>query len=162
MIVVAALTVGLLTGLLVLVPLGLRNGDEVGDTLVLDVEPDASPRGARATVSNPAPEPVLVGLGLRRPGLRLRLEAGAYVKVRTARISPELLAGRQAVLGVVLPRGASTFVVPAGPGLGRTAELVVVVGQSGRLRTIHRAVRLPAPAPRLRPSFARRSVRVEP
>lgn len=146
MILAVVLVLLLLAGVFGLIRAGFRDGDVTGDTLVLDVEARSRPRGARATVSNPGREPVLVGLVLRRPGVRLRLDGGSYVKVRTAKISSELMPGRQATLGVVLPGEASSFVVPAPAGLGRKAELVAVVGQAGRLRTIHRMVRMSAPS----------------
>jgi hypothetical protein len=161
MIVAAFLTVAVLAGVLALVRAGFRDGDELGDALVLGAAPSARPRGTRTTVSNPGAEPVLVGFTLGRPGIRLRLEIGGYVRVRTARIAPEVMASRQAVVGVVRPGESCTFVVPAGPGLGRRAELVAVIGQAGRLRTIHRMVRLPAPARRRRliPARAREQAR---
>lgn len=150
----------LLVCVLMLIPLGLRAGDKPGDALLLAVEPQAAPRGASVTITNPGEVAVIVGLSLRRRGVRLRLEGESYTRLRTSRTAPELLPASQAAVGVVTPDEPAIFSVPADARLGRRAELVVVVGQRDRLRTIHRLVRLPeveAPKPAGLPS---RPVRV--
>lgn len=131
-----------LAGVILLIPLGLRAGDRRDDALLLDVEPLAEPRGASVTVSNPGEVPVLLGLSLRRAGLRLRLEGPSYVRVRNGRITPDLRVGTQSAIGIVDAGETATFAVPAEPGIRRRAELVVVIGQPRRLRTLHRLVAL--------------------
>jgi hypothetical protein len=57
-----------------------------------------------------------------------------------------LLAGRHAVVGVVEAGAAETVLVPVPADIPRRAELVVAVGESSRLRVVHRAVECrPAP-----------------
>jgi hypothetical protein len=142
-ILVGLLVALVLGGLISLVVVGVRAGDRPGDALLLDVAPRSSPRGARATLTNPGGAPVIFGISLRRPGLRVRLEGGSYVRIRTGRTDSELLAARQAQVGALAAGETRTFVVPAGARLGRRAELVVVIGQSSRLRTVHRLLVLP-------------------
>lgn len=137
-----------LAGLLWLAVVGVREGDGLDDALLVAVEPHPVPRGVRATIANPGALPVIVGLSLRRPGLRLRLEGGVYVRIASGGTTGELLPSHQTVMGALAPGQSATFVVPADPGLRRSAELAAVVGQRTRLRTIHRLVPLPAPAPR--------------
>lgn len=137
-------------GLLWLVLVGVREGDKPDDALLVDVEPYSAAPGVSATVTNPGTRPVIVGISLRRPSLRIRLEAGIYVRIETGRTTGEVLPGHQAVMGAVPSGQSATFVVTAGPDLRRTAELVAVVGQRARLRTIHRLIQLPEPAPRPR------------
>lgn len=145
MILVALLVPLVVVGLIALVALGVRTGDRPGDVLLLDVTPCCSPRGARATLTNPGVAPVMFGISLRRPRMRVRLEGGPYVRIRTGRTDSELLAARQAQVGALAPGETQTFAVPAGARLGRRAELVVVIGQSARLRTLHRLLVLPEP-----------------
>jgi len=130
----------LLAGVVLLVPLGLRTGDRSGDALLLDVQPAPADRSALVTLTNPGRLPVLVGMSLRRPGLRLRFEGPGYVRVRNGQTSSDLLAGRQSCIEVLEPGETATFAVPAEAGTRRRAELVVVIGQACRLRTIHRLV----------------------
>jgi hypothetical protein len=132
----------LLAGVILLIPFGLRAGDQLDDALVLDVEPLARSRGAVATVTNPGDAPVLLGLSLRRAGLRQRLDGPAYVRIRSGRTSTDLLAGTQACIGVVEAGETATFALAADPGVRRRAELVAVIGQPRRLRTVHRLVLL--------------------
>jgi hypothetical protein len=143
MFVLSVIVVVLLVGVLLLIPLGFREGDKPGDALPLAVEPCLRPRGATVEVINPGPVPVLVGLSLRRPRLRLRLEGGTYASLRTRRTTPDLLPGQQTVVGVVRPGDTESFIVPAADSLSVRAELVLVLGQANRLRSIHRSVRLP-------------------
>lgn len=143
-----ALAVALLGVLLALIPLGLRAGDKPGDTLLLKVRPCSRPRGVIAELINPGPAHVLIGMSMRRPSFRLWLEAGTYVRPRARKLTPDLMAGRQDTIGGLRPHERDTFVVPAPAGLGPRAELVLVVGQTGRLRSIHRSVRLPPLEPR--------------
>jgi hypothetical protein len=144
MLVFSALVVILLIAALALIPIGLREGDRAGDALPVSIEPSLLPRGIEVAVTNPGNAPVLLGLSLKRPGLRLRLESGTYARLRTRRTSPDLLPAQQAVIGVVAPGEQETFIVPAPPRLRTTAELVVVLGGEQRLRSIHRLVRLPS------------------
>ena len=145
MVAFGVVVVVLLVGVLLLIPLGFRAGDKSGDALLLGVEPCLRPRGTTVELTNPGPVPVLVGMSLRRPGLRLRLEGAAYVRLRTRKTTSDLLPGQQAILGVLRPGETGPFVVPAPPRLEGRAELVVVFGQAERLRSIHRSVRLPSP-----------------
>jgi hypothetical protein len=142
-IVLALLAALLLVGVFALIPLGLRAGDRPGDVLLLDVEPRGVPRGARVTMTNPGQSPVIFGVSLRRAGPRVRLEAGSYVRHGAGSTARELLADAKAQLGVLEAGRTGTVVVPAAARVGRRAELVAVIGQPGRLRTIHRVVVLP-------------------
>jgi hypothetical protein len=138
----------ILFGVAALVPLGLRAGDRPGDALLLHVEPRTAPRGASVTVTNPGRSPVILGMSLRRAGARLRLAGPSYVRIRTGSTSSELLADKHAWVGVLDADETRTFVVPADAQVRQRAELVAVIGQRRRLRTIHRLVEL-APASRL-------------
>jgi hypothetical protein len=132
-----------LVGVMLLVPLGLRAGDQPGDVLLLGVEPRTAPRGASVTVTNPGATSVILGMSLRRAGSRLRLEGPAYVRIRNGRTTSELLAGNQTWIGVLDAGETHTVVLPADARVRRRAEVVAVIGQQGRLRTIHRLVVLP-------------------
>ncbi len=143
MIVLAVLAVLSLVGVITLIPLGLRAGDRAGDALLLNVEPRIAPRGATVTVLNRGGRSVMLGMSLRRAGPRLRLEGGSYVRVRTGSTSAELRAGQQTDIAVLDAGETETFVVPASAQVARRAELVVIVGQPERLRTIHRLLVLP-------------------
>lgn len=170
MIVLGVVVAVLLVGVLVLIPLGLREGEKPGDAVIVAIAPGRGRPGwscapatrsrvVKVTVRNPGALPLLVGMTLRRPRFRLHLETGTYVRLRTRRATADLLPSRQATVGVVRPNEDASFEVAANRRLGRRAELVVVMGQPGRLRTVHRAVELPAfestapaqgrPAPRL-------------
>jgi hypothetical protein len=138
---VSLVTAGLLAGVLVLIPWGFRDGERAGDAHLLGVAPLSS-RELAVTMRNPGPVPVLVGLSLRRPGLRVRLEGGVYVRIGSQGQAAGRLPGRQAVLGVLEPRAVGTFVVRLPAGVRNDWELVAVVGQQERLRTIHRLVRI--------------------
>lgn len=138
----------ILFGVAALVPLGLRAGDRRGDALLLHVEPRTAPRGASVTVTNPGRSPVILGMSLRRAGARLRLAGPSYVRIRTGSTTSELLADKHAWVGVLDADETRTFVVPADAQVRQRAELVAVIGQRRRLRTIHRLVEL-APASRL-------------
>jgi hypothetical protein len=121
MVVFSIVMVLLLIGVLLLVPVGLRAGDRAGDALLLGVEPNLVPRGTKVTLINRGEVPVIVGMSLRRCGLRLHLEGGSYVRVRTRRTDPDLMPERQAALGVVAAGETDTFVVPADTHLGERA-----------------------------------------
>lgn len=138
-----------LAGVIALFALGLRAGDHPGEAVLLDVAPLTSPRGAAVTVCNPGRVPVIVGISLRRAGARLRLEGRAYVRVRSGSTAAELLAARQTSVGLLDAGETQTFVVPGDASIRRRAELVAVIGQRDRLRTLHRLVVL-AEAPRVR------------
>ena len=143
MIAFAVLSLLALIGVILLIPLGLRAGDRAGDALLLDVRARFAPRGATVTVTNPEGTAVLVGISLRRPGLRLHLEAGSYVNIMTGRTTSDLRADQQTQIVILAAGETQTVVVPAGPRVRRRAELVAVVGQSERLRSIHRLLVLP-------------------
>lgn len=160
MITFSLLTIGLLLGVLTLIPIGLRAGERSGEALVLTVRVDGSPRALQVSVVNPGAVPVIAGLSLRRPGLRLHLEGGSYTRVRRG-ARPELLPGAQMALGAVAPGEIGSFTVLAPPGLKDRAELVTLVGQNGRLRTLHRLVALPSAADFARPQPAWPSIRVD-
>jgi hypothetical protein len=144
MVVISVVVPLLLVAALLLIPFGFREGDQSGDALVKRLESCAWPRGVLVTMTNPSSSTALVGMSLRRPGLRLRLEGGTYARLRSGRLTGDLLPSQQTTVGVVDPGEQATFVVPAELGLGIRAELVLVVGQRGRLRSLHRAVKLPA------------------
>lgn len=131
-----------LAGVLALIPLGLWAGDQPGEAVLVEVAPLGAPRGASVTVTNPGQVPVLVGMSLRRAGPRLRLEGPAYVRIRSGSTASELLAGHQASIGVLDAGETRTFAVPAEAPIRRRAELVAVIGQGERLRTLHRLVTL--------------------
>jgi hypothetical protein len=135
-----------LFGVAALVPLGLRAGDRPGDALLLHVEPRTAPPGASVTVTNPGRSPVILGMSLRRAGARLRLAGPSYVRIRTGSTSSELLADKHAWVGVLDADETRTFVVPADAQVRQRAELVAVIGQRRRLRTIHRLVELAPPS----------------
>jgi hypothetical protein len=139
-VIAAGVSALVLAGVMLLIPLGLRAGDQPGDAVLVDVEPLATPRGASVTLSNPSAVPVLLGMSLRRAGPRLRLEGLAYVRIRNGHTTSELLAGNQACVGILEAGGTATFAIPSAAGIRRRAELVAVIGQPGRLRTIHRLV----------------------
>jgi hypothetical protein len=130
----------LLAGVGTLIPLGLRAGDRPGDALLLHVEPRMAPRGASVTVTNPGRTPVILGMSLRRAGARLRLSGPSYVRIRTGSTSSDLLADTHELVGVLDADETGTFVVPADARVRQRAELVAVIGQRRRLRTIHRLV----------------------
>jgi hypothetical protein len=132
----------LLASVVLLIPLGLRVGDQAHDAQMLDVQPLTAPRGVAVTMRNPASAPLIVGLSLRRAGARLRWEGVSYVRIRSGRTSSELLAGNQAWIGILDAGASDRFVIRADAHVGRRAELVAVVGHEGRLRTIHRLVLL--------------------
>jgi hypothetical protein len=136
----------LLAGVILLVPLGLRAGERPGDVLLVGVEPVTAPRGASVTLTNPGQVPVILGLSLQRAGLRLRLEGPSYARLRSGRTSSDLLAGSQMLIGVLDAGQTETFAIGAAAEVRRRAELVAVVGQPRRLRTIHRLVVLPSGA----------------
>jgi hypothetical protein len=133
----------LCAAVLSLIPLGLRAGDRHDEARLDEVAPETFPRGVRVTIDNPGHVPVLAGVSLRRPRLRLRLEGGSYVSIRSGRVTPDVLATGHVAVGVIPAGDRETLWVPADPGLGRWGELVVIVGQSQRLRAIHRLVMLP-------------------
>jgi len=136
-----------LAGVILLIPVGLRTGDQPGDALLANVVPLVAPRGASVTISNRGGTPVLVGMSLRHAGPRLRLEGPSYVRIRNGRTTSELLAGSQTCIGVLDVGETASFVVPAAREIRRRAELVAVIGQPGRLRTVHRLVLLPQEEP---------------
>lgn len=140
-IVCAAVTLALVATLL-LIPLGLRAGEQPGDACIHHVDVPGAGGGLSVAISNPGEIPVLVGLSLRPRTLRLRLAGGSAVRIRTRRVAADLMPGRQTVVGIVAGRQTGTFLVPAGAALGEHVELVVVIGQGDRLRSLHRAVRL--------------------
>ena len=143
MIVAVALMAAMLVGVVMLIAFGFRAGDKTEDAVLVNSDCRSHPRSVEVTLENPGPAAVLVGLKLRRRGIRLGLEGPAYARVRTKRTSRELLPSCMATIGVVEAGQTESFLVPADPGLGRRAELVAVIGQQRRLRTIHSSVRLP-------------------
>lgn len=142
MVILSIVSVIFLFGVLILVPLGFREGDKPGDARVQNVEAWSYPRVVTAEITNPASVPVMVGISLRSPSLRLRLEGGTYARLRTRKTTRDLLPAEQTVIAVIDAGESQRFVIPADPGLGKRAALVVITGQPGRLRTIHRELRL--------------------
>jgi hypothetical protein len=129
---------------------GFRAGDRPGDatvTAVLDdvPHPDGPQRVVVATVRNPGPVPVLVGLSVHRRRVPGWLGAGMSVTVPRRTRRPRYRPGVQATVGVVGPGESACWSVPA-PRSGRHCHLVAVIGQSGRrLRVVTLPVSL-APA----------------
>src|SRR5690348_11231381 len=148
MLIALAVSALLLVGVATLIPLGLRAGDRPDEARLLAVSALAAPRGASVTVTNPGGVPVIVGMSLRRAGPRLRLNGPAYVRIRNGGTAPELLAGSQASNGGLPAGETQTFVVSADAQIRRRAELVAVIGQQERLRTLHRLVVLAVAAGR--------------
>lgn len=163
MVLFSVFVVSLLVGALLLIPLGFRAGDQPADVEIVEIEALAARHAIRVTVTNPGPAPVVLGFSLRRRGIRLRLEDGTYVRIRTRGTSSDLLPANQTVMGAVAAGETATFDVPVLTPLGRTAEMVAVIGQQERLRTIHRLVHLPplglAPHPGRPPSQTLRARR---
>jgi hypothetical protein len=145
MIALGVVAVVLLAGVVALLPMGLRAGDRTDDAELTGIEPLADARGVKVTLSNPSQLPVLVGIKLRRCGIRLRVEGQSYVRVRTSRTSSDLLPRHMDVVGVVAAGETAAFAAPADPGLSGRAELITIVGQDRRLREIHRLITLPLP-----------------
>jgi hypothetical protein len=143
MIVAVAVIAAMLVGVVMLIACGFRAGDKTEDAVLVNLESRMHPRGVEVTVENPGPAAVLVGLTLRRPGIRLGLEGPAYARLRSKRTTRDLLPSHMATIGVVEAGQTERFVVPADFRLGRRSELVAAIGQQRRLRTIHRSVFLP-------------------
>lgn len=146
---------------LLLLHAGLRAGDRPGDVVVTAAlgtvsQPDGSAAVAVATVRNPAPGPVLVGLSVRPCHLPRWLGTGLTVSVPRRTTRAALRPGRQAVVGVAAAMSVASWQVPV-PATGRRWRLVAVAGQEhGRLRVIRTPVRAgqtPAPAPGPRPGI---------
>jgi hypothetical protein len=112
----------LLAGVIVLVPIGLRAGDQTGEVELVAVSPMTAPRGASVTVTNPGGAPVIVGMSLRRAGPRLRLEGPAYLTIRNGSTTSQVLAGNRASVGVLDAGETQTFVVPAEAQIRRRAD----------------------------------------
>jgi hypothetical protein len=127
-----------------LVAAGSRAGDRPGDSLVTAVSADATGRFLRFSVHNPADGAVLVGASVRRPTVRLRLEAGAYVGVPRRTDDRAFLAGRYAHVCALDAHATESLSLALDPQAPRRAELVVAIGQADRLRLIHRVLDLPA------------------
>jgi hypothetical protein len=130
-----------------LVAAGARAGDRVGETVVADIATEVGTNLLSFTVHNPGERSVLLGASIRRRSMRLRFEVGSFVRVprRTAR--PRLLAGRYSHICAVDGRQTRRLRVSFADGMPRRAELVVAVGETDRLRLIHRAVVLSPRAP---------------
>ena len=134
---------------------GYRAGDRPGQAVLDDFGPDASGEGLRFTVHNPGRQPVLLGATVRRRTVRSWCEGGYFVRVPRRTWQERLRASRHTVVCVVEPEATEAVRVPVGVAAGRRrAELVVAIGESDRLRLIHRAValrqepRAPQPATR--------------
>lgn len=122
---------------------GRRAGDRLGETIVTDVAAEAGANLLSFTVHNPGERSVLIGASVRRRSVRLRLEAGSFVSVPRRTAHPRLLAGRHAHVGVVEARETQRVRVAVADDTPRRAELVIAIGETDRLRLIHRAVALP-------------------
>lgn len=133
----AALVLGLGGALL---RVGSRAGDRFDEAAINAIGPDAASGGIRFTVTNRGPHPVLVGASLRRRSVRVRFEAGHFVSVPRLTWRRHLLAGRHAVVCAIAAGEIETVVVPVARDVPQRAELVVSVGESDRLRVVHRAV----------------------
>ncbi len=149
--IIAALSV-LLLAVVVAAGLGLlsageREGDRPGDVTVTGVRADAAAAAISLVVHNPGVRPVIVGASLRRRGPRMRVEGRMYVTVPRDTTRDALLASRHTALTALEPKESRTLVVSAQAPIRRSAEVVIAVGQSDRLRVIHRAVELVSVAP---------------
>jgi hypothetical protein len=128
---------------------GVRSGDRLGDATV-----EVGRRGGgelvlaggeewpavTAIVRNPGSAGVLIGLSVRRCGVRLRLEGGVRVGVPRRTNRRGLLAGRHSIIGVVAGGEDAVWAVPF-PLDVRSLKLVAVIGQAGRLRVIEQRIR---------------------
>jgi hypothetical protein len=130
---------------------GERAGDRPHDATLARVEPLPHLSVIRVTVRNSDRVPVLVGLSLRRCGIRIWLEDGLFVRVPRRTTRRELLAGRQATVGVVNPGRTATMLVPVSRGERKDVQLVAILGHRDRLRVepdqhrVHRRVALLSP-----------------
>jgi hypothetical protein len=143
----------LLAAALIVTMAGIRAGDRPGDVTVTArmgrVEhPEGCWRVVVATVRNPGPEPVLVGLSVRGTVLPSWLGSGLTVAVPRRTTRRRLRPGRQAVLGVTGPGATGQWQVPVATRLPR-CRLVAVAGQAGRLRVLGVPVAAQGPGPRL-------------
>lgn len=140
----AGLVVTLTSGL-VLYAQGVRNGSQAGDvTLHAATAAVAHPEGIRhvavATVHNPGPVGVMIGLSVRPARTPGWLTGPVHVRVphRTARA--RLLAGQHLVVGVVDAGRTARWELPLpGRQAPRRLWVVLVAGQAGRrLRVVRR------------------------
>jgi hypothetical protein len=138
-----ALAACLLGGGGALLAAGTRAGDRLGETIVTDVAAELGTNLLSFTVHNPGERGVLLGASVRPRSVRLRFESGSFVRVprRTARSG--LLAGRHSHVGAIDALATQRIRVAFADDTPRRAELVVAVGETDRLRLIHRAVVLP-------------------
>lgn len=125
---------------------GTRAGDRRGETIVTDVAAEVGTNLLSFTVHNPGERGVLLGASVRPRSVRLRLEAGSFVRVPRRTAHPGLLAGRHSHVGAVDALETQRVRVAFADDTPRRAELVVAVGEPDRLRLIHRAVVL-SPTP---------------
>jgi hypothetical protein len=122
---------------------GLRTGDRVGDTTLTAIQPHRSGRAVWVKLHNPGRQAVLVGASIRRRSLRLWCEAGSFVSVPRRTAGKTLLAGRHTLVCAIGAGETQTVLVPFSVANRLRGELVVAVGEPGRLRVVHRAVVLP-------------------
>lgn len=114
-----------------------------GDVAV-QAEADADLWAIAVTVHNPGSVAVLVGLAVRRCGIRLWLEGGSFVSAPRRTTRPTLLARQQTMIGVVEAGETEMLRVPLAQTARKSVDLVASVGQSDRLRVIHQRVALPS------------------
>lgn len=152
-----ALTALAFAGAFGLLAAGLRAGDRPGDTTLTTVAPDPAGRGISFAVHNPGAHPVLIGACVRRRSLRLWCEGGSFVSVPRRTSTERFLAGRQAVVGLVEPGESQTVLVPLTGAASEPSELVVAIGETDRLRVVHRAIEPPPTRKRPAVAWPRRS-----
>src|SRR4051794_29789080 len=120
---------------------GFWAADRPGDVTLTRVTLDPPRARILATVGNPGAVAVLVGLSVRRCGLRLWLESGAFVSRPRRTTRRNLLAGRYAIVAVAQAGETVTFVVRTPARWRRNMQLVAAIGQQDRLRVIHQRVK---------------------
>ena len=121
---------------------GFRAADRPEDVKLIGLELDRCPPSLLATLSNPSGVAVLVGLSVRRCGIRLWLEGGGFVSLPRRTTRRRLLAARQASVAVAAAGETVTLIVPMPARWRRSVQLVAAIGQQDRLRVIHRRVAL--------------------
>ena len=136
---VVAAAVAALVGLAIA---GFRAADRPEDVTLVHVELAGRRPTLLATLRNPSGVAVLVGLSVRRCGVRLWLEGGGFVSLPRRTTRPKLLAARHASVAVAGAGETVTLTVPMPARWRRSVQLVAAIGQQDRLRVIHRRVAL--------------------
>jgi hypothetical protein len=121
---------------------GLRAGDRPGELAVAAVEQGDEGDALIVWLRNAGRLPVVVGLSVGRPTLRVRLDGGLTVRAPRRTLATRRLGTRHPVVGVVPAGALVSFAVPIGPACPGRLALTVCAGQDRRLRVIERMVRI--------------------